>query len=273
MIQQEPVNTAQNQLAKRFTLTDREGSTQIVFFPQAPGPIRSPRNPQLDYRGPEGQFTFRGDEVNQQQSPLGLLLSVTLQPDLDAGQLDLTLVLPPVNLVGKKIQAFETVAIKSRSRGFVVDRSGAQLTYEVLMLKGSAEGVILPFRSTDESLLDQTQESVLEVTEVKLVVLEIPPQLQITASGTVSSAGWSNPQLVPYTYVQAPPDEIYDFDFVATPPKEAAPQVVTPIRAKYVWKAFPQELKGVRVHASTNSQVALLNVETSPCEESQLPIR
>jgi hypothetical protein len=43
---------------------------------------------------------------------------------------------------------------------------------------------------------------------------------QITASGTVPSAGWSNPQLAPYTYVQAPPDGIYDFDFVATPPKE-----------------------------------------------------
>ncbi len=115
-----------------------------------------------------------------------------------------------------------------------------------------------------------TQQSILEITEVNLGVLKsFPSQLDIVALGTVSSAGWSNPQLVPYTYVQAPPDGIYDFDFVATPPQEKAAQVITPIRVKYVWKAFPRDLKGVRVHASTNSKVALLHAEVPPSESAK----
>jgi hypothetical protein len=103
-------------------------------------------------------------------------------------------------------------------------------------------------------------EKILEVTEIKLALLEsYPPQLQILATGTVPSTGWSNPQLVPYTYIQAPPDGIYDFDFVATPPTEIVAQVITPICVKYEW--YAQGVKGVRLHASTNSQVALLNPE------------
>lgn len=271
MIQQQPVNTTQlNQQANRFTLTDSAGSTRIVFFPQAPDPGPVQPGSQLDYQGPEGQFSFRGDEINQQRSRLGLLITVTLEPDADAGQLELTLVLPPVNLAGEKGQEFETVAIKTRSQGHVINPAGAGLFYRVLTLKGVAEGVILPLSSASGRSQDQTQKSILEVNEVKLAVLKsFPPQLQIAASGTVPSAGWSNPQLVPYTYVQAPPDGIYDFDFVAAPPKDVAAQVITPITVKYVWKAFSEDLRGVRVHASRNSQVALLDAEVSPCESAQ----
>jgi hypothetical protein len=103
-------------------------------------------------------------------------------------------------------------------------------------------------------------EKILEVTEIKLTLLEsYPPQLQILATGTVPTTGWTNPQLVPYTYIQAPPDGIYDFDFVAVPPTEVVAQVITPISVKYEWSA--QCVKGVRIHASTNSQVALLDPE------------
>jgi hypothetical protein len=37
---------------------------------------------------------------------------------------------------------------------------------------------------------------------------------------TVPSAGWKNLQLIPYLYPIAPPDGIYEFDFVATPPPD-----------------------------------------------------
>jgi hypothetical protein len=106
---------------------------------------------------------------------------------------------------------------------------------------------------------------VLEVTEVNLAILEsFPPQLQITAFGTVPTTGWTNPQLIPYTYIQAPPDGIYDFDFVATPPKDVAAQVISPIRVRVV---VPSEgIKGVRIHASTNEKVALLKPEPVPCQ-------
>lgn len=110
----------------------------------------------------------------------------------------------------------------------------------------------------------QEPEIILEIAEVNLFVLKsFPSQLQIVASGIAPTSGWSNPQLVPYTYVQAPPDGIYDFDFMATPPQDIVAEVITPIRAQYIWPIFPQELSGVRIHTSTNSQVVLLNAQVS----------
>ncbi len=105
---------------------------------------------------------------------------------------------------------------------------------------------------------------ILEVTAVDLAILESnPPQLQIAAQGNVSTPGWFNPQLVPYVYIQAPPDGIFDFDFVATPPSNIVPQVITPISVTLVQLA--EGVRGVRIHTSTNSQEALLMVEESSC--------
>ena len=103
-------------------------------------------------------------------------------------------------------------------------------------------------------------EKIREVVEMKLAVLEsFPPKLQIAASGTVPTGGWSNPELTPFINIQAPPDGIYDFDFRADPPEGFAAEVISPIHADYVWDNFPKELKGVRVNASQNLQTALLD--------------
>lgn len=135
--------TVLEQQAKRFSLGDGKG-TRIVYYPQAPGleSSQAARVPQVEYTGPEGQFMFRGEDVTQLPSRLGLLITVTLQPDFDTGQLDCTLVLPRVYLAGKKAQSFATIAIKAKSQGFVVDHAGADLTYEVVSLRGMAEGVV-----------------------------------------------------------------------------------------------------------------------------------
>ncbi|MEJ6486804.1 hypothetical protein N0Y54_37050 [Nostoc punctiforme UO1] len=133
--------------ANQYTFTDPIRTTQIVFFPQAPGPVRvddPPGASQLTYQGPEGEFTFRGKAIRKQNSPLGLLITVTLKPNADQGQLQLTLVLPTVNLQNGQKQEFDTVAIKTRGLGFVVNRAGAELTYLTLPFKGAAESVILP---------------------------------------------------------------------------------------------------------------------------------
>lgn len=100
-------------------------------------------------------------------------------------------------------------------------------------------------------------QSVLEISAIHLALLEsFPAKLQITVAGTVPSPGWSNPQLVPYTYVQAPPDGIYDFDFVATPPQGIVTKVVTPIRVRTTVPATG--VKGVRIHAALNVKEALI---------------
>ncbi len=52
---------------------------------------------------------FRGDEIAQEQTVLGLVVSVVLKPNADAGGLDFALILPPVNLGGEAHQDFDTV--------------------------------------------------------------------------------------------------------------------------------------------------------------------
>ena len=132
--------------AKQFTLEDSTGSTRLVFYPRAPipGPVVPAGGGQVEYHGPEGDFTFRGEGVDQQSSPLGQLITVTLMSDADVGQLDFTLVLPIVFMGGKKAQELTTVAIKTKHSGHVVEPAGADRAYRMLQLKGVAAAVISP---------------------------------------------------------------------------------------------------------------------------------
>ncbi|AVH62137.1 hypothetical protein CDG77_29435 [Nostoc sp. 'Peltigera membranacea cyanobiont' 213] len=144
---QKLADTTQLNQANQYTFTDPIKTTEIVFFPQAPGPVRvddPPKASQLIYHGPSGELTFRGKEIRKQKSALGLLITVTLEPNFDRGQLELTLVLPTVNLENGQKQNFDTVAIKARGLGRVINRAGSELTYLVLPLKGVAEQVPLP---------------------------------------------------------------------------------------------------------------------------------
>lgn len=94
----------------------------------------------MDYQGSEGKFTFQGSEVKQQQSSLGLLISVTLKTNTKSGGLDFALILPSVNLVEQKRQDFETVAIATTKNQKIVDnRAVTEFAYKVFTLKGVAE--------------------------------------------------------------------------------------------------------------------------------------
>lgn len=144
MKQQEIATLVLEQPAVSLRLTDNHG-THIVYSLE--GSVLGPpsQGPQFEYYGPEGQFTFNGDEITRLPSRLGLLLTVTLQPDVDAGRLDCTLVLPRVHIpTGHLVQSFKTLAIKAKSRGFVVNPAGADLTYRVVQLSGVAEAVVFP---------------------------------------------------------------------------------------------------------------------------------
>ena len=107
-----------------------------------------------------------------------------------------------------------------------------------------------------------TNESALvhSVTEVLLSTNNDvnPGALVIAAVGEVSSSGWKNPGLSAHVYVQPPPDGIWEFSFYAEPPEGTSRPVVTPIEATYVMPEVPGGLKGVRVHAATNSVETLL---------------
>jgi hypothetical protein len=100
---------------------------------------------------------------------------------------------------------------------------------------------------------------VMEVQKVELTVYKTyPATLGISADGVVPTPGFTNPQLVPWVYIMPPQDGIWDFDFVADEPKGPVQQVLSPISASYFWHSYPQDLKGVRIHARMNSVEALL---------------
>lgn len=106
---------------------------------------------------------------------------------------------------------------------------------------------------------------VYEITAVRLTKYRsVPPKLLIEVEATVLTAGYTDPQLFEFIYVQPPPDGIYEFDFYATPPSGPAARVISPISAKYVMEPMPEELKGVKVYASNNNKVALLSDSSSP---------
>ena len=102
-------------------------------------------------------------------------------------------------------------------------------------------------------------EKIVQVDSVSVTYIKKnPPQLKIEAHGKASSMGWTKPTLSPHVYIQPPPDGIYDYDFVAIPPTGIVPQVLTPISAELVLTEIPKGMKGVRVHAKTNSKEAKL---------------
>src|SRR5690242_18880167 len=82
--------------ANKFTFTgDR---TQVTYYPTSPGPIRAGQEPggRLEYQGIEGYLTFSGQDIELQESPLGTLVTVGLQPNPDIGVRTCTLLLSPV---------------------------------------------------------------------------------------------------------------------------------------------------------------------------------
>src|SRR5439155_17839982 len=72
--------------ANLFSFTDESGSTQLTYYPHAPGPLIAGQpsgGPRLEYQGLEGSFVFpdatspgREHPNVQQESPLGPLVSV-----------------------------------------------------------------------------------------------------------------------------------------------------------------------------------------------------
>lgn len=97
----------------------------------------------------------------------------------------------------------------------------------------------------------------IDKVELTMLMTE-PPQLSITASGTVRSGGWRNPRLTPVQYIRPPDDGIWDFTLVAEPPHGMATQMISPVSATYVWPAPPSDLRGVRVHSESGAVMQLI---------------
>ena len=129
--------------ANRFTFAgDR---TYIVYNTQVPGPLRTGEDlsgGQLEYQGPEGNFTFYGNDMTVLSSLLGTLLTITLKFNDDTGGITLTLLIPHVFVNEANTLNFETLAIKASSRGFI-DIDGPELTYSILPMLATASHVLV----------------------------------------------------------------------------------------------------------------------------------
>ena len=130
--------------ANKFTLSGE--STQITYYPTwTAGPIRPGQEPgRLEYHGIEGEFTFSGEQIKVQESLVGILVTVILQPNPDIGVRTCTLLLSSVVGVSRDNPVTsQTVALKATRRGFSAE-AGLEQAYTVVPLLGKAEDVILP---------------------------------------------------------------------------------------------------------------------------------
>ena len=94
---------------------------------------------------------------------------------------------------------------------------------------------------------------VLTVDDAQVGIMKSdPPQISITAEGTVRTTGWSKAHLEAHIYVHPPPDGIYGFEFLATPPDGQSGDAITPIKSEEYTAEMPEGFKGVRIHAETN---------------------
>jgi hypothetical protein len=131
-----------------------------------------------------------------------------------------------------------------------------QALEQVREYKLTDEGLILPYPSPSRYLLfiRITKTQVLEVLDI-----EISQELQsITAFGTVNAAGWQDAELI---LRPLPPNgeiDFVEFDFVAQPPDDPVPQVVTPIKAIYSPLPRQGNFRGVKIYASQNVKEVVL---------------
>lgn len=100
--------------------------------------------PLLNYKDRHHEVSARGDEIRQEDTELGKLVTITLEPDADAGALLFTVLIPRVVLAAPRAeQPIESVGVFTRSRLPPRLPGGAQLqTYDVVQLSGDASLIV-----------------------------------------------------------------------------------------------------------------------------------
>ena len=99
--------------------------------------------PIFNYTDSKGTKNFTGDQIRTQETNIGTMVTVLLELFVDSGGIDLTLLVPPINL-GGSAQEFKTIAILTTTRISIhlPPIKGASKSYEVIDLQGTADSVI-----------------------------------------------------------------------------------------------------------------------------------
>jgi hypothetical protein len=101
-------------------------------------------DPLFHYQDACREVNARGDEIRQEETEVGTLVTVTLEPDADAGSLLFTVLIPRATLaeIGGELRIV-TEGIMTRSRFARGPAADAQLQqYRVVTLRGEATFVI-----------------------------------------------------------------------------------------------------------------------------------
>ncbi len=162
----------QDIMANFFPFSDAHGTLQINYSPHA----------RLEYQGSEGHFVYPGvspgrDMTVQEQSWLGQQVNVVLVSSVDGPSVTLTLLLPSMNMAGQDVQDFDTIAIKTTSSG-VLPTPGAQLTYEVLSLHGTAQHLLQPLSTWQGSLPEDPQEAFKALADEIVKMSDVDQQMR-----------------------------------------------------------------------------------------------
>lgn len=99
--------------------------------------------PLFQYSDGTQNLSFAGDEINRVETPAGTLVTVTLEPNNDAREIKLSLLVPIIRLhTGGETLTFKTIAIRTAdsSGAFTLPPgpAGVLQVYRVLKLEGTA---------------------------------------------------------------------------------------------------------------------------------------
>src|SRR6478672_10267696 len=100
---------------------------------------------------------------------------------------------------------------------------------------------------------------ILSIESIKLINLNSnTPFLVLLVEGQASTPGWSEFRLCPFVYLNPPANGIYEFNLIGKEPEYIGTQFSTAAAAVYVWKGFPENLKGIKVYGSANNRFRML---------------
>lgn len=113
------------------------GDTQVTY---STGSFAGP--PQLSYKGPEGELSFSGDDIESDSGRLWTEVSVTLDSVPDLHTIAFTLLLPAFTMPDEGDSEFDTIAIRTTSHTTIAGPpQGAGQSYEAVALHGVAKSV------------------------------------------------------------------------------------------------------------------------------------
>ena len=96
-------------------------------------------DPRLHYQDSCREVNASGDEIRQEETELGTLVTITLEPDADAGSLLFTVVIPRARVDGPEREVrLETHGFLTRSRFSRLPTDAQLQTYIAVPLRGRA---------------------------------------------------------------------------------------------------------------------------------------